>query len=210
MVPFFYKRNKTPTFAALVLKDLTNLLPKNFNTFCPLFLSASWVFEISREFSRTKSNAFFVSVLILCFFFQEISSVYRKCTVFQVLFKTNSYFCWLCFLHLVWVRKLKKWQQPVPDHFDDSEDFFSELFLWITVWRASKQQSNCFGTKSNWRGSPLTSKATNGSFDRGVWNWIKGNIPRFEKSARTRLIETSCELPAGAGKFPPVRRGNRR
>ena len=32
----------------------------------------------------------------------------------------------------------------------------------------------------------------------------------LKKSARTRIIKTSCELPAGAGKFPPVTRRNRR
>ena len=32
----------------------------------------------------------------------------------------------------------------------------------------------------------------------------------LKKSARTRTIKTSCELPAGAGKFPPVTRRNRR
>ena len=32
----------------------------------------------------------------------------------------------------------------------------------------------------------------------------------MKKSARTRIIKTSCELPAGAGKFPPVTRRNRR
>ena len=31
-----------------------------------------------------------------------------------------------------------------------------------------------------------------------------------KKSARTRTIKTSCELPAGAGKFPPVTRRKRR
>ena len=123
------------------------------------------------------------------FFFRKISSVYRKCTVFQVLFRTNSYFCWLCFLHSVWVRKPKKWQQPVPDHFDGSEDFFSELFFWITVWRASKEQFNFSETKSNFKGAPLTSKATSGYFGQSVWNWIKGKVFSpfpFEKSRPDR------------------------
>ena len=113
-------------------------------------------------------------------FFKK-SVVFIENALFHVLFKTNSYFCWLSFLHSVWVRKPKKWQQPVPDHFDDSDDFFSELFFWITVWRASKEQSNFSGTKSNLKGSPLTSKATNDYFGQDVWNWIKGNVPRFEK-----------------------------
>ena len=30
----------------------------------------------------------------------------------------------------------------------------------------------------------------------------------LKKSARTRTIKTSYELPAGAGEFPPVTRGN--
>ena len=42
-------------------------------------------------------------------------------------------------------------------------------------------KSNFFGTKSNLKGSPLTSKATNGYFGQVVRNWIKGNVPRFEK-----------------------------
>ena len=103
-----------------------------------------------------------------------------------------------------------KWQQPVPDLFDGSEDFFSERFFWILVWRASKEHFNAFGTKSILKGSPMTSKETNGSFGQGVWNWIKGNVPRFEKIRSDANIETSCELPAGAGKFPPVTRRNRR
>ena len=32
----------------------------------------------------------------------------------------------------------------------------------------------------------------------------------MKKPARRRTIKTSCELPAGAGKFPPVTRRNRR
>ena len=88
--------------------------------------------------------------------------------------------------------------------------FSARCFFWITVWRASKEHFNVFGTKSSLKGSPLTSKPTNGYFGQGVWNWIKGNVPRFEKSARTRTIKTSCELPAGEGKFPPVTRRNRR
>ena len=74
-----------------------------------------------------------------------------------------------------------KWQHPVTDHFDGSEDFFSEVFFWITVWRTSKEHFNVFGTKSNLKGSPLTSKATNGYFGQDASNWIKGNVPRFEK-----------------------------
>ena len=51
----------------------------------------------------------------------------------------------------------KKWQQPVPNHFDGSEDFFSEF--WITVWRSNKEQSNFFRAESTLKGLPLTSKA---------------------------------------------------
>ena len=38
-----------------------------------------------------------------------------------------------------------------------------------------------FGTESNLKGLPLTSKATSGFFGQNVWNWIKGNVPGFEK-----------------------------
>ena len=87
--------------------------------------------------------------------------------------------------------------------------FSASCFFWITVWRASKEQFNVFGTKSNLKGSPLASKATNGYFGQGVSNWIKGNVP-LKKSDWTRTIKTSFELPAAAGKFPAVTRRNRR
>ena len=130
-----------------------------------------------------------------------------------MLLKTNSYFCWLSLLHSVWVRKPKKWQEPVPDHFDGSDNFFSELFFCITVWRASKEHSNSFETKSNLKCSPLTSKATSGYFGQCVWNWIKGNVPfpfPFKKADLTGTIKALPNLPVGAGKFPPVTCGNRR
>ena len=97
--------------------------------------------------------------------------------MFRAPFKTSSYFCWLSFLHSVWVRKPKKYQQQVFDHFDGSEDFFNELFFWISVWWASKEQFNSFETKSNLKGSPITSKATTGYFGQNVWNWLKRNVP---------------------------------
>ena len=89
--------------------------------------------------------------------------------------------------------------------------FSVSCFFCITVWRASKEHSNSFETKSNLKGSPLTSKATSGYFVQSVWNWIKRNVPRFEKkTTRTRTMRNSYELPAGAGKFPSVICGNRR
>ena len=88
--------------------------------------------------------------------------------------------------------------------------FSARCFFWITVSRASKEHFNVFGTKSKLKGSPLTSKATNGYFGQGVSNWIKGNVSRFETIRMDANKKTSCELPAGAGNFPPVTRRNRR
>ena len=85
--------------------------------------------------------------------------------------------------------------------------FSASCFFGKLVWRASKEHFDVFGTKSNLKGSPLTSKATNGYFGQDVWNWTKGNVPRIEK---IKTIKTSCELPAQAGTFPPVTRRNRR
>ena len=52
------------------------------------------------------------------------------------------------------------------------------------------------------------------TFGQSVWNWIKGNLPfpfPFEKkTVMTGTIKASPNLPAGAGKFLPVTRGNRR
>ena len=87
--------------------------------------------------------------------------------------------------------------------------FSASCFFWITVWRASKEYFNVFGRKSNLKGSPLTSKATNGLVKVFGTGW-KETSRRLKKSASTRTIKTSCELLAGAGKFPPVTRRNRR
>ena len=129
LVPFFYRRNKNPTVFCCFSPERPNKLPAATLQYYLFNLSqGNWIFESLRKYSPTKSNAFFVLPIVICFF-KKISIVHRKRTVFQVVFKTNSYFCWLYFLHSVWLRKPKKWQQPVPDHFDGSEDFFSELFF---------------------------------------------------------------------------------
>ena len=67
-----------------------------------------------------------------------------------------------------------------------------------------------FWNKIKFKGLPLTSKATNGYFGQGVWNWIKKTSQILKKCTRTRTIKISCELPAVAGKFPLVTRRNRR
>ena len=100
-VPFFYKRNKTPTVLFCFSSERpNNLIAERLQYYLFTLSLGNWIFEISRKLSFTKSNAFFVSLIILCFFFKNHSG-YRKCTVFHVLFKTNSYFCWLSFLHSV-------------------------------------------------------------------------------------------------------------
>ena len=181
-VPFFCKQNKTPTVLCCFSSE-RSIKPsgETFQNFLFTLSLRNWSFGILRKHSSTKSNAFFVLLLILCFFKKKISSVHQKCTVFQVLLKTNSYFCCTSFLDAVWVRKPTKGHHPVPDHFDGSEDLFSERLFWITVRKASKEQSKFFGTKSNLKGSPLTCKATSGYFGQSVWNWIKGNVPTLEK-----------------------------
>ena len=92
------------------------------------------------------------------FYLKKISSVYRKCTVFQLLFKTNSYFCWLSFLHSVWVRKPKKWQQPAPDHFDGGEDFFSELVFLDNSLKSQQETVQLFWNKIKFEGFTIDFK----------------------------------------------------
>ena len=78
--------------------------------------------------------------------------------MFQVLFKTNSYFCWLSFLHSVWVRKTKKWQQPLPDHFDGSEDFFSHLFFLDNGLKSQQGTVQLFWDKIKFEGFTIDFK----------------------------------------------------
>ena len=72
------------------------------------------------------------------------------------------------------------------------------------------EQSNFFGTESNLEGLPLTSKAASGYFGQIVWDWSKRLSLDLEKSALTRTIKVSPNVPAGAANFPPVTCGNRR
>ena len=89
------------------------------------------------------------------------------------------------------------------------KNFSAICVFWITVWRTNKEQSDFFGTKSYLKGLTLTSKTASGYFGQSVWNWIKGNVPRFEKSALTLAIKASCKLPAGASNIPQVTGGKR-
>ena len=61
------------------------------------------------------------------------------------------------------------------------KNFSGSCVFWITVSRANKEHSDFFGTESNLKGLPLTSKAASGYFGQSVWNWIKGNVSRLEK-----------------------------
>ena len=61
------------------------------------------------------------------------------------------------------------------------------------------------------KSSPLTSKATSGYFGQSNWNWIKGNVHKFEKirpdANNKNFMETAGNrylrkfLPASAGNF---------
>ena len=130
-----------------------------------------------------------------------------------MLFKSkNSYFCWLSLLHWYEWENRKSDNSQFPIILMVVMTFSTSCFFCITVWRASKEHSNSFETKSNLNGSPLTSKATSGYFGQSVWNWIKGNVPSpfpLKKADLTGTIKASPNLPAGAGKFPPVTCGNR-
>ena len=143
---------------------------------------------------------------------KKVSSVYRKCTVFQVLFKTNSYFCWLSFLHSVWVRKPKKWQQPpVTDHFNSREDFLSELFFLDDGLKSQQGTVQLFWNKIKFEGFTIDFKGKKWLPWPRCLELDKRKRPEvWKKTARTRTIKSSCELSAGAGKFPPITRENRR
>ena len=84
---------------------------------------------------------------------------------------------------------------------------FSASFFWITVWRASKEQSNFFWNKFKFEAFTIDFKGNKWLLWSRCLELDKKIRPEV---ARTRTIKTSCELPAGAGKFPPVTRLNRR
>ena len=141
-------------------------------------------------------------------FFKKINSVHRKCIVFQVLLKTNCYFCWTSFLHSVWVWEPKKWQQPVLDHFDGSEDFFSKLIFLDNGLKSQQGAVQPFWHRITFEGftlhfsvlnslqdlinlssrnkylsllSLLSSKAASGYIGRTVQYWLLGNVPTIDR-----------------------------
>ena len=61
------------------------------------------------------------------------------------------------------------------------EEFSSELCFWDNGLKSQQGAVQLFVTETNLKGLPLTSKAASGDFGQFVWNWIKGNDPRFEK-----------------------------
>ena len=64
--------------------------------------------------------------------------------------------------------------------------FSARCFFWDNFLKSKQGTLNVFGTKSNLKGSPLTSEATRCYFGQSDSNWIKGNVPGLKKSARTR------------------------
>ena len=147
------------------------------------------------------------------FFLKKISSDCRKCTVFQVLFHTNSYFCCLSFLHSVWVRKPKMWQEPVPDHFNGSENFFSELFLLDNGLKIQRGTVQLFGKKISFEGFTIDFRGNKWLLRSRCLELDKKTsffLLLLKKADLTETIKASPILNAGAGKFSLVTCGNRR
>ena len=174
-------------------------------------LSGKLDFQNFKEIFPYKKQRVLRFTFIFMFFLKKISSVHRKCPVFQVLFKTNSDFCCTSFLHSVWVRKPKKWQQPVPDHFDGSEEFFSELCFLDNGLESQQGTVQLLWNKIKFEGFTIDFKGNKWFLWSKCLELDKSETSLgLKKFARTRTIKTACELPAGAGKFLPVTRGNRR
>ena len=180
-VPFFHERKKTPTvFCCFTSERSSELLVETHLYYLFTLSLGNWIFEILRKISPTKSNAFFV-LLIIVYFFKKSVVFIENALCFECNSRpTPTFACYVSFIRYEW-EKQKKWQQPVPDLFDGTEEFFSELFFLDNGLKSQQGTVQLFGTKSNLKGSPLTSKATSGYFVQSVWICIKGNVPRFEK-----------------------------
>ena len=88
--------------------------------------------------------------------------------------------------------------------------FSASYVFWITVWRANMEQSNFFWNKIKFEGFTIDFKGNKWLLWSKCLELDKKTSRGLKKSARTRTIKTPCELPAGAGKFPPLTRRNRR
>ena len=89
--------------------------------------------------------------------------------------------------------------------------FSASYVFWITIWRANKEQSNFFLEQNQiWRVHHWLQRQQMVTLVKVFGTGKKETSWVLQKFARTRTIKTSCELPAGSGKFPPVTCRNRR
>ena len=75
----------------------------------------------------------------------------------------------------------QKWQQPVPDHFSDSEKFFIEMYFLDNGLKSQQWTVQLFWNRIKFKGLTIDFKGSNCYFGQSVWYWIKGSVPRFEK-----------------------------
>ena len=167
--PFFKLRNKTSIVFCCFFSKRRNKFPAEiiqYYLFTPSL--GNWILELLRKFPTLKANAFF-SLLIIQWF-SKIQYIWSNLHYFSsglqdqiILLLNNS-------LSLENCERSQKWQQPVPDNFRDTEEFFIEMCsFWITDWRANNEHSKFLGTESNLKGLPLTLKAASGYLDQNVW-----------------------------------------
>ena len=112
--PLSFNTNYQLSFADSVLKDVANVPPKlccQLSVLIGHCLFGDLDCRTVKDVFLTKNNAFFPSSIIQRFSqIHKFSSVtsHLKCTVFQAVFKTKSYFCLTVFLHLINVKKSEK------------------------------------------------------------------------------------------------------
>ena len=175
------------SFAAWVLKDVKNFQPifdVSFQFYLVTVFPGNRTVELG-IISLIKTNAIFPLPKI-----QWISQT-QQCYIsskmhhaFEWHWSPNPSFAWQfdSFPSLDQCeKKLKKWHWPVLDQVGDSEEWFIELYFWITDWTANNEQSIFSGEESILKGLPFNSKAASGYFGKVVWYWINEKVSRFEK-----------------------------
>ena len=121
-------------------------------------------------------------------------------------FKTKSNFSWqYCFTRELW-KKSKSDNSQFPIFLATLKNFLLNFFQ-ITDWKANNERSNFFGNRIIFEEFTSELKGSNWLH---WWNCsILDKRKALIKVDLTGKIKASRNLPAGAGKLPPVTCGNR-
>ena len=113
-------------------------------------------------------------------------------------------------LPLEYCEIVKKWEQPVPDHFGYSDEFFIETYFLDNGLRSQQLTVQLFRNRINFEGFAIDFKCSMWLLWSNCLIVDERKCPKIWKKSALTQTKVSHNIPAGTGKFPPVTCGNRR